>query len=342
MLQDLLVDILLAYVLDLIIGDPYWLPHPVRFIGWLVVKTETFLRALIKGDYQNSNNKNVLINNNNIKKKEKLAGIALTCFVVFITFMIVLIILKVAAYISPALFHVINIYFIYSAVATKCLANEVGKIYTLLKGNDIVSARKQSSMLLRRETKNLNEKEIIDGIVDTTAENTVDGVISPLFYAIIGSFCGVGAPLSYAFKAVNTLDSMVGYKNEKYLSFGMFSAKTDDLFNYLPARLSGLIIPMSALFCGMSFQKSFSSIIRYRRNSASPNSAYPESAMAGALGIRFGGTYTYFGKKIEKLPVGDPVKEMEISDIPKAIKLMYISSLITIIIGVGLPLMLTL
>ncbi|MCX8131200.1 MAG: adenosylcobinamide-phosphate synthase CbiB [Clostridia bacterium] len=324
MAEYLLLDVAIAYVIDLIAGDPYWLPHPVRFIGWLIKHTEVCLRKRIEKTVKGAVER---------RKAERRAGMALMLIVVASTFLIVLAIQELAAMLHPAAFHIVNIYFIYSALAAECLADEARKVYKVLKTGDMDESRKRLSMLVGRETKNLNRQEITRGVVETTAENTVDGVISPLIYAIAGSLFGVGAPVVYAFKAISTLDSMVGYMNDKYINLGMFSARTDDAANYLPARFSGILIPASALICGMSFSKSFSIMIRDRRNHKSPNCAYPEAAVAGALGIRIGGTNIYFGKAVEKPTIGDAERDISIEDIPRTILLMYVSSALTLIIG---------
>jgi adenosylcobinamide-phosphate synthase len=316
----LLIDVGIAYLIDLIVGDPYSLPHPVRFIGWLIKRTEGTLRKAI-GESRNR------------QSAERRAGIILLLVVVAVTSVLVFLILKFAALIHPVAFHLVNIYFIYSALATKCLGDEAKKVYKVVKTGDIPGARKQLAMLVGRETDNLNEEEIVRGVVETTAENTVDGIISPLFYAVIGSLFGIGAPLVYAFKAISTLDSMVGYMNDKYINLGRASAKTDDAANYIPARLSGVLIPLSALLSGMNFSKSFSIMMRDRRNHKSPNCAYPEAAVAGALGIRIGGTNIYFGRAVEKPTIGDPDREIKADDIKKTIMLMYVSSLLTLLLG---------
>lgn len=318
----ILMDVAIAYMLDLIFGDPYWLPHPVRFIGWLIKSTEKVLRQWTGGAREKDRN-----------KREFAAGAVLTIVVVGATFMIVLAILKLAQMINPVLFHIVNIYFIYSALAARCLGDEALKVYNALKNKGISEARKRLAMLVGRETDSLSEDEVIRGVVETTAENTVDGEISPLIYAIIGSLFGLGAPLVYAFKAISTLDSMVGYMNDKYMYFGRVSAKLDDAANYIPARLSGVLIPISAALCGKSFSKSFSIMVRDRRNHKSPNCAYPEAAIAGALGVRLGGNNVYFGKVVEKPTIGDPEKELEIKDITDTVKIMYIASLVTLLSG---------
>lgn len=316
------MDIVIAYILDLLIGDPYWLPHPVSFIGNLIKKLEKILRR-----YTDSTVPELKA------ASERKAGIILALSVIFITFLTVFGIVVIASIISQVLFHLFNIYFIYSALAARCLAHESRKVLAALMTNDIVEARRSLSMLVGRETENLSEKEIIRGTVETVAENTVDGVISPLVYAVIGSFFGLGAPLVYAFKAVSTLDSMVGYMNEKYIDFGRASAKIDDAANYLPARLSGLLIPLSAFLCGKGFSKSFSIMLRDRRNHKSPNCAYSEAAVAGALGVKLGGNNIYFGKVVEKPTIGDAKRELSPSDIHETIKIMYITSLLTLVLG---------
>ncbi|HHW30263.1 MAG TPA: cobalamin biosynthesis protein CobD [Clostridiaceae bacterium] len=319
----LLFDVFIAFTLDLILGDPYWLPHPVRIIGWAIKKTEKFLRKIIDklrpGDMQTRG------------KHERIAGTFLMVFVVSVTFLLVHLILKIALLISPVLFHILNIYFIYSSLAAKCMAEEAMKVYKKLMEDDIVESRKQLAMLVGRQTEGLSEKEIIRGVVETTAENTVDGILSPLIYTFIGSFFGISAPLVYAFKAISTLDSMVGYMNDKYINMGRTSAKTDDVANYIPARLAGFIIPLAALLCGKNMKGSFRIMLRDRHNHKSPNCAYPEAAVAGALGIKIGGTNIYFGQTVEKPTIGDAVKDLERKDIRDTIRLMYAATFLTVL-----------
>ena len=322
-----LLDIIAAYVLDLLLGDPHRLPHPVRFIGWLVKNSEKVLRDILCSK--------VVGNHIRSAGRERAAGVVMTVFVVSIVFVIILLILEAARAISPVLFHVFNIYFMYSSFASRCLADEANKVYSTLRMKDIDEARKRLSMLVGRQTENLDEKEVIRGVVETTAENTVDGVMSPILYAVIGSLFGIGAPLAYAFKASSTLDSMVGYMNDRYIYLGWASARLDDAANYIPARLSGLLIPLSAAVCGKSFKRSFSIMLRDRRNHKSPNCAYPEAAVAGALGVRIGGANTYFGQTVEKPTIGTSEKELEICDITDTVRIMYVTSVMTLLIGLA-------
>lgn len=393
----LILDIVAAYIIDLVVGDPYWLPHPVRFIGYLISKTEEVLRDIKKriikkkGIYgksakkatkmqssdcseyldclrsmrsiertngteraeksEHSENVNIMerteragnlnysVNINRIEKVdridrvERLAGGILAFIVVFITYMVVFLVLECAKYIHPSVFHILNIYFIYSAFAARCMASEAMKVYGKLVKNDIKGAKEKVGMLVGRETDNLDEKEVIRAVVETTAESTVDGVISPIFYVILGSIFGIAAPLTYAFKAVSTLDSMVGYMNEKYIDLGRVSARLDDILNYIPARLSGIVIPVASFICGKGFKGSFRIMLRDRRNHKSPNSAYPEAAIAGALGVRLGGANVYFGEVIEKPDIGDAKRQLEVRDIADTVKIMLVSSFITLLLG---------
>ncbi|RCX17563.1 adenosylcobinamide-phosphate synthase [Anaerobacterium chartisolvens] len=324
---QLLADVFIAYVLDLVFGDPHWLPHPVRGIGWLVKRLERVLREIISGGKAHSHK--------DMGRRERYAGLVLAVAAPLITLASVWAILGAAMLVSPWLFHAANIYFIYSSLAARCMANEAGRVYAVLAEGDIAGARRRLSMLVGRETKELSEPEVIRGAVETTAENTVDGVISPVIYAAVGSVFGIGAPLAYAFKAVSTLDSMVGYMNERYINFGRASAKADDAANYIPARLSGIIIPLAALLCGMDFRGSMRIMLRDRRNHKSPNCAYPEAAVAGALGVQIGGSNVYFGQTVEKPAIGDPRVLLRPSHIRDTIRLMYAASAITVAVALG-------
>ncbi len=320
---SLIIDAGAAFLLDAVLGDPPRFPHPVRFIGRLIAKAEKVLRSAIhSGGGQQA-------------AEERIAGAILTLFVVGATFGGVFGILAVAKQVSPVIFHGCNIYFIYSALAGRCLANESFKVYRLLRQGDLAGARKQVGMLVGRDTHTLDEKGIVRAVVETAAENTVDGILSPLFFIFLGLPFGMGAPLAYAFKAASTLDSMVGYKNERYFHFGRASAKLDDALNYIPARLSGVFIPAAAFCCGKGFRHSFQTMLRDRRNHQSPNCAYPEAAMAGALGVRMGGTNIYFGQPVEKPTIGDDIKELELRDIPETIKIMWVTSFLFFAVGVG-------
>ena len=304
-----LLSIYTGYALDLIIGDPYSFPHPVRYIGKLISIVEKQIRKITSSD-----------------KGLKIAGFFLWFIVVGATFGITTLVLQLFKFNKLAYF-IVNTILIYTTLATKCLKDESVKIYKVLKTGDLEKSRIQLSYIVGRDTKNLNEKEIVRATVETVAENTVDGIIAPLFYGFIG-----GAPLAMAYKAVNTLDSTVGYKNDKYYYLGFASAKIDDIANYIPARLGVILLPLGSLFTGFNFKDALKIGIRDRKNHKSPNCAFSEGAVAGALGIQLGGTNVYFGKEVYKPTIGDKTREIEIEDIVRTTKIMYSSSIISIII----------
>ena len=304
-----LLSIYTGYILDLIIGDPYSFPHPVRFIGKLINFVEKQIRKITKSD-----------------KGLKIAGFVLWFIVVGVTFSITFTICQLFRFNKIAYF-IVNSILIYTTLATKCLKDEAVKIYKVLKTGDIEKSRIQLSYIVGRDTTTLNEKEIVRATVETVAENTVDGIIAPLFYAFIG-----GAPLAMAYKAINTLDSTVGYKNEKYYYLGYASAKIDDIANYIPARIGVILLSIGSLFVGFNFKDALKIGIRDRKNHKSPNCAFSEGAVAGALGIQLGGTNIYFGKAVYKPTIGDKKREIEIEDIVRTNKIMYSSPIISIII----------
>lgn len=304
-----LLSIYTGYALDLIIGDPYSFPHPVRFIGKLISFVEKQIRKIATSD-----------------KALKIAGFFLWFVVVGVTLGSTSIVLRLFQF-NKITYFLVNSILIYTTLATKCLKDESEKIYKVLKTGDLDKSRIQLSYIVGRDTTNLSEKEIVRATVETVAENTVDGIIAPLFYGFIG-----GAPLAMAYKAINTLDSTVGYKNDKYYYLGFASAKIDDIANYIPARLGVLLLSIGSLFVGFNFKDALKIGIRDRKNHKSPNCAFSEGAVAGALGIQLGGTNVYFGKEVYKPTIGDKKREIEIEDIVRTNKIMYSSSIISIII----------
>jgi adenosylcobinamide-phosphate synthase len=295
-----LIKILTGFVLDLIFGDPYHFPHPVRFIGNFTNKLENVLLQL---------------------KHKKLAGFVLTFIVVVSTYLITLCLCSLNI--------IIEILLIYTIFAVKSLSFEGNKIYKLLKENNISEARKQLSFIVSRETTNLDEKNIIRSTIESISENIVDGIISPIIFLFLG-----GAPLAMAYKAASTLDSMIGYKNEKYKDFGFASAKFDDILNFIPARITGFfLIPIASFFCGKNIINSIKITIRDRLKHDSPNSAHSEAAVAGALGLQLGGPGIYFGKVEEKPVLGNKLKEFEQNDIKDTIKILYVTTILCLISG---------
>lgn len=295
--MSFILKIYIGYLLDLIFGDPIKIPHPVQIIGGLI----SYLEKLL------------------YKKKNKiLMGLILWIIVIVATYFITHLLSKI---------WIIEVYLIYTIFASRSLEKEAKKIYHILKKDDLALARKEISYIVSRDTDKLDKKSIIRSTMETVSENIVDGVISPMFYLFIG-----GVPLAMTYKAINTIDSMIGYKNEKYMDFGYFGARLDDLANFIPARITGLIlIPLSAFILRYNFFNSIKIFFRDRKNHASPNSAHPESAVAGALGIQFGGKTSYFGELKDKPTIGDKINRFKEDLILKNIKIMYLSGFIGLI-----------
>ncbi|MGL4788989.1 MAG: adenosylcobinamide-phosphate synthase CbiB [Cetobacterium sp.] len=311
--MSFLLKFWIAYLLDLIFGDPYWFPHPVRLIGG-------YINLLEKNIYK--------------FKNKKFWGAFLALVVIGTTAVISYYIAKTSQY--------LEVFFLYTTLATKSLGAEGIKVYKILKSGDLEKAQKELSYLVSRDTGEMDEVQVVRSTMETIAENSVDGIIAPMFYAFLGSLIvidgiSLALPLAMGYKAVNTLDSMVGYKNEKYIDFGMVSAKIDDLFNLIPARLSGiLIIPISTFILGMGIKKPLKIFFRDRKNHSSPNSGHPEAAFAGAIEVQFGGKTRYFGKVYEKPTIGDKLKEFEKEDIKKCYKIMFMTSLVGVTLFSGL------
>lgn len=304
-------DIVMGYIADLIFGDPYWFPHPVRFIGRFISSFENLLRRLVHSE-----------------TSEKIAGFILTGVTVVISYLIVWILLKISLSVSTLLFHIVNIFFIYTVLATRCLGDEAKKIYRYLINGDINNARKALSYIVGRDTEKLDVQGICRAVIETVSENTSDGIVAPLFYLFLG-----GVPLAMAYKAINTLDSMVGYKNERYINMGMASARLDDIANFIPARLTSFLIAIASFITGLNPRRSLSIMLRDGRNNPSPNSGYPEASMAGALGVRLGGPSSYGGQIVEKPYIGDPEDTVTPEHIILSTRVMYVTSLLALITG---------
>ena len=304
-LQNDTAIVLAAVLLDLALGDPRALPHPVVAIGRLISSLESLLRRLCKN--------------------LRVAGVLLLVMTVGITYACAALLLKVAYAVSPEAGFLLSLYIAWVCLAARSLHAESAKVVKALNGKDLAGARTALSYIVGRETAELDEPEIVRGAVETVAENTGDGVIAPLLYLMIG-----GPPLAIAYKAVNTLDSMVGYKNERYLEFGWASARFDDLANFIPARLTGLLMVLAAPLCALSGAGAWRIMSRDCRNHSSPNSGFPEAAAAGALGVRLGGTNRYFGKLVEKPTIGDPSAPLSVAAYAGVVRLMYCSELLLV------------
>lgn len=307
--MSFILKIWMAYLLDLILGDPYWFPHPVRFIGKYITFIENRIYSL---------------------KNKRVYGGLLTFTVILTTGILSYHIAKASQF--------LEIFFLYTTLATKSLGAEGIKVYKILKSGDLKKAQKELSYLVSRDTGEMDEIQVVRSTMETIAENSVDGVIAPMFYAFLGSLMTIegtslALPLAMGYKAVNTLDSMVGYKNDRYIDFGMVSAKVDDFFNFIPARLSGLlIIPIATFILGMGIKRPLKVFFRDRKNHSSPNSAHSEAVFAGAIGVQFGGKTKYFGKYFEKPTIGDKLKEFQCDDIKKCYRIMFMTSFVGMIL----------
>lgn len=290
----------MAFVMDRFMGDPPSFPHPVVFIGKLISFLESILRKIMP---------------------PLLGGVVLVFLVTSSTFIVTYYIADISG--------ILEVLIIYTIFAARCLAVEAMKVQKALVARNIGEARIAISYLVSRDTDDMTEEEIIKATVETVSENIVDGITAPLFYLFLG-----GAAAGMTYKAINTMDSMVGYKNEKYIKFGKAAARLDDLANFIPARITGaLIIPIAAFFARLDARASWKVFFRDRLNHSSPNSAHSESAIAGALGVQLGGDTSYFGKVTEKPHIGDFKKKLSPNDIAQTVKLMYYSSIIALVMG---------
>jgi adenosylcobinamide-phosphate synthase len=293
-----MLDILIAVILDYLIGDPAYSLHPVRLMGKLINAEEKLIRQKTSSPIG-----------------LKTSGFVVVVFNLLIGFFIPYYLLKIASN-FPLIYRLANIYLIYSAIAGRCLSDEAKKIYEALN-RSLEEARYRLSFIVGRDTLNLNEQEILRATVETVAENTSDGVVAPLFYIML-----FGAPLGIVYKFVNTMDSMLGYKNEKYRDLGFFPAKTDDVFNFIPARLTGILMCISSIG-KYDVKRGIKIMFRDRKNHKSPNCAYPEGAVAGLLGIQLGGSNFYNGELIVKPTIGDYDRPISKEDIFSTIDILY-------------------
>lgn len=306
-----ILAVVLGFVLDLLIGDPHWLYHPIRLVGALISALEKLLREVFPKN----------------KNGELTAGVFLLALTAGITTGCAWGLLYLAGRIHPWVRFVLETVMCYQLLATKALKDETMKVYTALSQGDLKQARYAVSMVVGRDTEVLDETGVTKAAVETVAENASDGVIAPLLFLAIG-----GAPLGFFYKAVNTMDSMVGYKNDKYLYFGRAAARFDDVLNYIPARLSGALMSAAASFCGLDAGNAWKIFLRDRRNHSSPNSAHTEAAAAGALHIQLAGNAYYFGKLYEKPTIGDPDRPVEYEDIRRVNRLLYATAVLTLIV----------
>lgn len=303
--------IVAGFILDLIFGDPHWLPHPICLIGNLIGFLEKNLRRLL------APGKTALL----------LGGALMVVIVLSLSFAVPYAVLMLAEQVNPWLCFALETIMFYQIFATKCLRDESMKVYTALHNNDLEDARVKLSWIVGRDTKELTAEEVTKGAVETVAENTADGIIAPMFYMFIG-----GAPLAFLYKGINTMDSMVGYKNDKFLYFGRCAAKLDDVANFIPARITGILMILASYFLNMNAAGAWKIFWRDRYNHLSPNSAMTESVTAGALNIQLGGDHYYFGKLVHKDTIGDNIRPVVAEDIVAVNNLLYMTAVISLLL----------
>lgn len=300
-----------GFILDLLLGDPRRLPHPVCLIGSLISRLEKLLRSWLP-----------------VSPQGELAGGALLVITVCLfCWLLPWILLSILESYSRGAAAVLEGFMCYQIFAARSLYDESMKVYHDLKEHGLKEARYSLSRIVGRDTETLDEREVIKAAIETVAENTSDGVLAPMFYMFIG-----GAPLAFLYKGINTMDSMVGYKNEKYLFFGRCAARLDDLANLVPARLSALLMLAAAFFYNLDFRRAWLTFKRDRYNHLSPNSAMTESVAAGALQLCLGGTHSYFGKPVIKATIGEALKEPVAEDILRMNILMFLTSFLGLLL----------
>lgn len=316
-----LFALLLGFLLDLLLGDPRWLPHPIRAIGALIAALEKILRKIFPKN----------------RSGQLAGGVALVILVLVLSGGFTLLVLWLCGKVGLWLRFLAETILCFQLLATRSLKGESMKVYKALKAGDLEGARYAVSMIVGRDTQCLDEAGVARAAVETVAENASDGVIAPLIFLAIG-----GAPLGMVYKAVNTMDSMVGYKNDQYLWFGRCAARLDDVVNFIPARLAGLLMCLGAGFSGFDAPNALRIFRRDRKNHKSPNSAHTEAAAAGALHIQLGGSNYYFGKLVEKPTIGDADHPVEPLDIVRVNRLMYATAFLALVLCCGVPLLVTL
>ena len=310
--------LLLGFCVDLAVGDPRWLPHPVQGMGWLIGKLEPPLRAAFP----------------KTERGELHAGVCLVVLVVGLTGLATGLTLWAVGLIHPALRAVLEVVVCWQILATKSLRTETMKVVHALERGSLEDGRRAVGMVVGRDTDQLTEEEVLAADVETVAENAADGILAPLLWAAV-----LGPVGGMCYKAVNTMDSMVGYQNDKYLYFGRAAALLDDACNFLPARIAGILMCLAA-YLGFNGKNAFRVFFRDRKNHTSPNSAHTEAACAGALGLQLGGTHLYFGKPVEKPTIGDPVRPICRADVRRANDLALMTAVLALVLFDVVPLLL--
>lgn len=302
-----------AYLLDLVLGDPQRMPHPIRWIGRLISWTES-----------------IFLDRSAPASQQRLAGFAFWMVVIGGVVSGTLFVAGLSSHVSPLFGNFIIIWLAYCLLATRSLHRESNQVIRALRAGKVDLARQHLGRIVSRDTAQLDEKSIIRAVIETVSENISDGIVAPLFYLSIGGLIG-----GMTYKSVNTMDSMVGYMNERYRYFGWFAAKADDMANWIPSRLSGFLIIGGAALLKMDWRQAWRVMRRDAGKMKSPNAGFPEAATAGALGVQLGGTNWYFGLPEEKPTLGNPLKEMNLDTYNAMIRLMYVASFLAFLTSLG-------
>ena len=310
MIEPLIPCLAGAYLLDLLLGDPRWLPHPVRLFGLAARLLEPAVTFVLG--------------------RNRFSGLVFTLLIVGGAGAGSWALIRALTQVHPGLGLGVTVYLLYTSFAARDLDRHATRVHAALKEGNLDEARRRLSMIVGRDTASLDERGVVRAAVESVAESTLDGVLAPLFYAAIG-----GAPAAMAFKAASTLDSMVGHKTERYLRFGWASARLDDVLNWIPARLATLIYPLASLVVGLRPGGTWTVAWRDGGHHPSPNAGISEAAMAGALGVRLGGACSYDGVADEKPTLGDPLRELEAADIRRSVLWMYASSALALVVFAG-------
>ncbi len=300
-----------AFVLDLIVGDPQWAPHPVRGIGYIVDKMEAWVRSWARSE-----------------RKLRWGGVILSLSIVLAVLVITTIILAICFAAAEWFGILASVVLAYTTIAVRDLYLQSWSVVKALKADDLTGARERLSMIVGRDTAELDADAVLRAVIETVAENLSDGVIAPLFYLALG-----GVPLAMAYKAASTLDSMLGYKNERYLHLGWFSARMDDVLNYVPARLTALLIAGAAYVLRLDPVSAWKIFRRDGDKHKSPNAGRPEAAMAGALGVRLGGPSYYQGLLSDKPYIGDAVHPLDTDRVQEAEHVLFVASVLMVILA---------
>jgi len=318
-MYERIMILIMALILDLVFGDPHNWFHPVMAMGRAIEWLESFLRKVL----------NISEASEEDKVKKRIAGGILVVIMLLVFTLIPIVIIHISHMFSETISWAISAFLAYQMLAMKQLKVESMKVFRALQKKDIKGAREAVSMIVGRDTKRLNESGITKAAVETVAENASDGVVAPLLFMMVFGVAG-----GWFYKAVNTMDSMIGYKNEKYRYFGTAAARLDDVLNFIPARVTALFMVIAAAFLNLNWKNAFKIWMRDAKKSTSPNSGQTEAVMSGALGVTLLGDAWYFGKLVKKSEIGDKLREIEPKDIETANRVMYLSVFMIYIVGI--------